>query len=176
MFLRAWSQIDLSTPGQCATLAGEARGWTKLCAHCRRARVEKSALAKSQLGGKTRSCRRPGECAWLLSTIWLLPAWNFRTPMHRFPYISLDTTPPGKARTNGRRSAQRKRPFQYVRPAHSAGESFLCPGCPECALPGVTLLRQKPASGQARRDGSLALQAHVVPICLLGAWPQFTLS
>jgi len=83
----------------------------------------------------------------------------------------------GKARTSGRRSAQRKRLFRrYLRPAHSAGEFFLCRGCLEYASLAVHLLRQKPASARALRGGQLVLQPHAVPICLLGTWPQFTLS
>src|SRR5262249_26478311 len=70
-----------------------------------------------------------------------------------------------------------KTPFPPIQPpAHSAGEYFLCPGCPEYASRAVHLLRQNPPSARALRGGQLVLQPHAVPICLLGAWPQFTLS
>src|SRR5262249_42536343 len=86
-------------------------------------------------------------------------------------------TRPGKARTSGRPNAQRKHSFRrYLPPSHSAGEFFLCQGCPEYASLAVHLLRQKPPSVRALRGGQLALQPHAVPICLLRAWPQFTLS
>src|SRR6516164_7050662 len=173
----AWNQIGLSTPGQYATLAGVARDWTGLCAHCRRAMAEKPALAKRQADGKIRNCRAPAEFAWPRPTDWSPRPRNLRTPRHLFPCRSLDTRPPGKARTSERLSAQRKRPFRrYLPPAHSAGEFFLCRGCPEYATRAVHLLRQKPPSARALRGGQLVLQPHAVPICLLRAWQQFTLS
>src|SRR5215469_4184269 len=158
-------------------LARGARDWTGLCAHCHRARAEKPALAKSQADGKIRNCRAPGEFAWLRPTDGSPQPRNLRTLRHRFPCRSLDTRPRGKARTSGRLSAQRKRLCRrYVPPTHSAGEFFLCPGSPEYASLAVHLLRQSPPSAQALRGGRPVLQPHAVPICLPGAWAQFTLS
>src|SRR5262249_43895967 len=167
----------LSTPGQYATLAGVARDWTGLCAHCLRARAEKPALAKSQADEKIRNCRAPGEFAWPGPTECSPRQRNLRTPRHRVPCRSLDTRPLGMARTSERPSAQRKRPFRrYLPLAHSVSEFFLCQGCPECAALAAHLLRQKPPSARAQNDGQLVLQPHAVPVCLLGAWSQFTLS
>ena len=109
MFPGASNQIALSTPGQYATLAEAARDSIGLCAHCRRARAERPALARSQAGGMIRNCRAPGELAWLNPTDWPPRPRNLRTPGHRFPGRSLDTRPLGKARTSGRPRAQRKR-------------------------------------------------------------------
>src|SRR3974390_1081060 len=160
MFPGAWNQTCLSTPAQYATLAGVARDWTGLCARCRRARAETPALARSQADGTIRNCRAPGEFAWPGSTDWPPPPRDLRSLRslwslgHRFPGRSLDTRPPGKARTNGRPPSQRKCPFpRRLPPAHSAGEFFLCPGCPEYASRAVHLLRQKPPGARALRGG-----------------------
>src|SRR5579872_752508 len=177
MFRAASSQIGLSMPGQYATLGGVARDWTGWCAHCRRATAEKPALAKSQSDGKTRNCRAPRAFAWPRPIDGSPQPWDLRTPRPRFPYRSLDTRPPGKARTSGRPSAQRKHPFRrYLPRAHSAGEFFRCPGCPEYASRAIHPLRRKPPDGRAPRGGQPVLQPHAVPVCLPEASPQFTLS
>src|SRR5579871_1261622 len=43
MFPTSSTRTGVSTPAQCATLAGVPHGWTKWSAHCRRARAEKPA-------------------------------------------------------------------------------------------------------------------------------------
>src|SRR5215831_6094089 len=146
MFPGASTQIVLSTQGQSATLAGVARDWTGLFAS---------------------HGPRDGSP----------PPRNLRTPRRRFLYRSLDKSRPGKARTSGRLFAQRKRPLhRYLRPAHSAGEFFLCPGCPEYASRAALPLRQKPPSARALGCDQLVIQPHAAPICLPGTSPQFTLS
>src|SRR5215831_3835796 len=177
MFPGASTQIALSTEGQSATLAGVARGWTGLFARCRRAMAETLVLTRSPADGKIHNCRPPGEFASHRPRDGSPPPRNLRTPRRRFLYRSLDKSRPGKARTSGRLFAQRKRPFlQYLRPAHSAGEFFLCPGCPEYASRAAHPLRQKPPSARALGGDQLVLPPRAVPICLPGASPQFTLS
>src|SRR5215472_7551730 len=177
MFPGVWTQIVLSTQGQSATLAGVARDWTGLFARCRRALAEKLVLTRSPADGKIRNCRPPGEFASHRQTDGPPPPRNLRTPRRRFLYRSLDKSRPGKARTSGRLFAQRKRPLhRYLRPAHSAGEFFLCPGCPEYASRAALPLRQKPPSARALGCDQLVIQPHAAPICLPGTSPQFTLS
>src|SRR5262249_23890622 len=177
MFPGAWNQTGPSTLEQCARLAEVARDWTRLCAHCRRARAEKPALATSQADGRIRNYRAPEEFVLQPPTDWLPRPQNLRTPRHRFPCRSLDTGPPAKARTSARRSAQRRHSFRrYLPPAHSASEFFLCPGCPEYASPAVHPPGQKPPGAQAVRDAQPVLQPHPAPICLLETWRQFTPS
>src|SRR5215472_17405388 len=138
--------------------------------------AEKLVLTRSPADGKIRNCPAPAEFAWPPSTDWSPRPRNLRTPRRRFLYRSLDKSRPGKARTSARLFAQQKRPFhRYLRPAHSAGEFFLRPGCPEYASPAVHFLRQTSPGARALRGGQLVLQQHAVPICLAGAWPQFTL-
>ncbi len=177
MFPEAWNQTGLSMPGQYATLAGAARDWTGSCAHHNPARGEKPALARSQADGTIRNCRAPGAFAWPAPRGSPPRPRNLRTPRRRFPSRSLDRRPPGKAHTSGRRFVQRKRPFRgYFLPAHTAGESFLCPGCPGYARPAALVLRKRPPDARALRGGQPVLQLHAVPACLRGAWPHFTMS